>query len=163
MDVSGDELAGVVDLFGWLTDDELGTAIAELAYKDGESYEPAGHDAAIESAIADYQLVALPGAPRQSDTDTPGEDGEVLVAGPAAFPTLPDGADDLVHIMDIDERTVNRDVARDSAVEQFRTDIDEALEADDATRIAHLVDVSYDLETWASVDLGTERNRLETA
>jgi len=83
------------------------------------------------------------------------------VVGPAAFPELPEGATDLVHILDVDERTIDRDAASQQAVERFRADAAGAVDAGDEDRIRTLLDVSYELEAWGGVDLGDVRDRLE--
>lgn len=149
MEVSGDELAGVVDLFGGLTRTELEDAIAELAFKRGEE---APDGSAIESAIEAYTLVEF---------DRAGE--TVLVAGPAAFPTLPEGAADLPHILDVESRELDRSALGTAVEERFRGEAARAVAGSDHDRIAQLVDVSYDLEAWAPVDLATARDRLDAA
>jgi len=155
MDVTGDELAGVVELFGGLTRAELAQGLAELAFKQGEEYDPEAFEAVIDEAVAGYHLISLePGD--VEDTDAP-----VLVAGPAAFPELPEGARDLVHILDVEERGIDRETAGRRAAERFRADAAQALDAGDDDRIATLIDVSYELETWGGVDLADVRDRLD--
>lgn len=156
MEVTGDELAGVVDLFGGLTRDELGSGLAELAFKRGEEDDPTAFAGAIDQAIATYHLVRL-----DPDDVTAGVDAPLLVVGPAAFPELPEGATDLVHILDVEERPVDREVAARQAVERFRADAASAVDTGDEQRIGTLIDVSYELEAWGSVDLGDVRARLE--
>ncbi len=153
MELSGDELAGVVDLFGALTRAELGEALAELAYKQGEAYDPDGFATEIETAVDRYHLVELDAG---LVTDEP-----VLVAGPGAFPTLPAGAADLTHILDIDPRAVDRSTAGEAVLDRFRADAAAAVDAADPERVEHLVDVSYELEAWANVDLSAERDHLD--
>ena len=53
MDVSGDELAGVADLFGGLTRAELGQALVELAFRDGADRERQDFADDIDAALAD--------------------------------------------------------------------------------------------------------------
>jgi hypothetical protein len=153
MDLSGDDLAGVVDLFGALTREELGHALAELAYKHGESDDPDAFADEIDAAIAAYRLISL----AHETTDDP-----VLVAGPGAFPELPEGATDLVHILDIEDRAVDREAAGRAVLDRFREDAATAVESGDPDRIAHLLDVSYELEAWADVDLSAERDHLDS-
>jgi len=157
MELSGDELAGVVDLFGGLTRAELDRAVEELAFKRGADAEGVG--AAVDDALEAYHLVAVD---RPDDEVAAGEDA-LLVAGPAAFPTLPEGAEDLPHIMDVPERTVDRERAAAAARDRFRADAAAAVDAGDADRVAELVDVSYDLEAWGPVDAAALRDRLDDA
>lgn len=149
MDVTADELAGVADLFGALTRAELAEGLAELAFKRGEEYEPTSFEDAIEAAVRTYHLVAV------ADGET-----RLLVPGPVAFPALPDGAEDLPHILDVDERQVDRERAAAAAMDRFEDDVAEARAADDKARIAELLDVSYELEAWAGVDLSETRSTL---
>jgi predicted ArsR family transcriptional regulator len=80
-----------------------------------------------------------------------------------AFPTLPDGAEDLPHILDVPTRTVDRDALAEAAERQLRADAARAVDADDDERIERLLDVSYDLETWGSTDVSGVRSRLDDA
>jgi len=154
MEPTGDELAGVVDLFGALTRAELRAALAELAFKRGEDHESEAFEADVAAAVDSYHLVPV------EDT---GAAAELLVAGPAAFPTLPEGGADLPHIMDAPDRTVE-DATRAAAAEsRFRADAAAAVEAGDDDRVAALLDVSYELEAWGPVDLGGARERLDAA
>lgn len=152
MDVTGDTIAGVVDLFGALTEDELRTALAELAYKRGDGFEPERFEQDIADACESYHLV------RVTDRQPP-----FLVPGPVAFPTVPEGGTDLVHILDVETRDLDRSVSSTAAVERFDGDVRRALEENDRQRLEDLLDVSYELEAWASVDLSDERDRLEEA
>jgi len=156
MDPTPDELAGVADLFGGLTRDELGEALAELAFKRGDEYDPDAFAAGIDDAVATYHLVSVEPDGAAVDAGAP-----VLVPGPAAFPALPEDAEDLLHILEIDPRSVDRDAARTAAVERFRAETARAVAAGDGSRMATLLDVSYELEAWASVDLGEVRARLD--
>ena len=152
MDLSPDELAGVVDLFGALTRQDLREACVELAHKVGADADPAEFDADIDRAVAGYQLVAVPEG-----------DAESLVVGPTAFPELPDGATDLPHILDADERSVDRGRVASAAERQFRDDAAGAVEAGDREAIERLLDVSYELDVWGPVELSATRERLDSA
>ena len=144
-----DELAGVVDLFGALRWSELETALSELAYRRGGE-PPAG---LIDGALEAFVLVAFEG-----------ETGEELLApGPVAFPTLPEGAEDLPHILDVEERSVDRERVGRAAEERLRAAAARAVADGDADRAAELLDVSYDLESWAPIDLAGLRDRLDDA
>ncbi len=136
-DVTHDELAGVVDLFGALTREELAEARSELAFRQGEE-EP--DPAAVDAALEEYALVEHEG---------------LLVAGPAAFPTLPPEASDLPYIVDVPEREVDHE----EIGERVRDDLLAAVERDDPERLREL---SYDLEAWAPVDASDVRARLES-
>jgi hypothetical protein len=141
--MDGDELAGIADLFGGLTREELDEALAELAFKRGDEFD--ADDADVEAALRDYYLVAV-------------EDGDetLLAPGPVAFPELPENAGDLPHIMDVERRSVDR-AALAGAVRQRLTA--DAADADDK-RARYLVDVTYDAEAWAPVELDDVRQRL---
>ena len=155
MDVTSDELAGVVDLFGALSRAELGQALVELAFKRGEDCDRSAFDENIDDALTTYHLVAVESA---------GEDtgfSELLFPGPVAFPELADGATDLPHIMDIDDRSINRERLGAAAKAQFQRDTTAAIEAGETARIEQLLDVSYELEVWAPVDLTEARDCLD--
>lgn len=158
MDATADELAGVVDLFGALTRTELGEALAELAFKRGEDYDTEAFDADIHEALRSYHLVAVPAEETGVNASEP-----LLVAGPVAFPELPDGATDLPHILDAEQRTVSRDAAAGAARNRFLSDAADATQGDDADRMETLLDVSYELEAWGSVVLAEVRDRLDDA
>ncbi|WP_336034826.1 DUF7109 family protein [Halobacterium yunchengense] len=145
--MNGDELAGVVDLFGGLTRAELHDALAELAFKRGEDFDRDAADEDVAAALRAYALVAVEAA-----------DERVLVPGPVAFPELPERASDLPHIMDVEPR----DVPRDDLASAVRSRLeDEAADADPGSdRARYLVDVTYDAEAWAPVDLGDVRASL---
>jgi hypothetical protein len=161
MEPGPDDIAGVVDLFGALTRGELRRALSELAFRRGEGREPEAFEDDIRAALDSYHLVAVPadthdGAERDRAAD-------LLVAGPVAFPTLPDSGEDLPHIMDVPGRRVDRAAAAAAAEEQFRADAATAVSAGDTGRVGTLLDVSYELEAWGPVDLGGVRRRLDAA
>jgi hypothetical protein len=155
MELTHDELAGIVDLFGALSPSELATAGDELAFKRGAELD--GPD--VDAALAAYRLVALDPAviPDRSTDD------RLLAAGPTAFPALPDGAEDLPHILDVDACTPDRAALGAIVEERFRADAARAVAEDDHERIARLLDVSYDLETWAPISLDGVRDQLDAA
>jgi hypothetical protein len=166
MPPSGDELAGIVDLFGALTREQLRRAVREAAFRAGEDVDDAAVDAAITSAVAEYRLVGYDpeGGDGEADADpaSAGEDG-LLVVGPTAFPEPPAGSEDLPHIMDVDRRDADRDAAGEAVARRFRAETARAVERGDEHRIERLLDVSYDLETWAPVEMGPLRDRLDEA
>jgi hypothetical protein len=152
-----DDLAGIVDLFGALTREELAAALDELAYRrDGTVPE-----GAVDDALAAFALVAF--EPDDADGDGDGDPTELLAAGPAAFPTLPDGAEDLPHILDVDEREVDREAVGRAAEERLRAEAARAVSSGERDRAAELLDISYDLEAWAPVTLEAVRERLDAA
>lgn len=155
LDPSPDELAGVVDLFGALSRVELEEALEELAYRHG--VDPP--ETAIEAALDAYAIVAFD--PEEAEMGVDAE--ELLAVGPAAFPTLPDGAADLPHILDIDSRTVDRTSLAPAVESRFRADVAQVVAEDDHEEIHRLLDVSYDLEAWGPVDLAGMRDRLDDA
>lgn len=148
MRLSGDELAGIVDLFGGLTRAELDRAVEELAFKRGEGHDPDQVHGAVDDALDSYHLVAV-------------GDDPLLVPGPTAFQTLPEGGEDLPHIMDVPERSIDRETVADAAYETLRTDAEAAVDAGDAEAATRLVDASYDLEAWGPVDAADVRDLLD--
>ena len=163
-----DELAGVVDLFGWLTRAELSKALSELAFKRRAEVDEAAIDAAIDLAIAEYALVPAPGealsgggAGDVPDGETEAADGRAALAvGPAAFPTLPEGAADLPHILDVPDRDVDREALSDAVLERLREEAVAAIGDGDDERLETLADVTYDVEAWAPVDVDPIRTRI---
>jgi len=163
MELSGDELAGVVDLFGGLTRAELDRAVEELAFKRGADHDPRALDDAVATARVSYHLVAVDADSVAVDAagGMAESDADLLVAGPVAFPTLPEGATDLPHILDVPEREVDRETTGEAAHEQLRADALAAAREGDSDRAAALLDVCYDLEAWAPVDTDDFRDRLD--
>ena len=172
----GDDIAGIVDLFGAVTRTELSRALAELAFKHRLELDDDAVESAIDGAIAEYALVPAPPnavstpSDRSDAPDIPADksvdgpdapaDASFLAVGPAAFPSLPDGATDLPHILDVPEREVDRNRLADAALERLSSDAVAAITDGDEARLAVLGDVTYDIETWASVDAGPIRERI---
>ncbi|ERG89603.1 MAG: hypothetical protein J07HX5_01771, partial [halophilic archaeon J07HX5] len=129
MDVTGDEIAGVAGLFNGATREELAAALAELAYKRGESHDPAAFHDPVDRAIERYHIVAV-----ETDHDTAAAES-VLVPGPVAFPAPPTGADDLPHILDVPDRAVDRTAAGEAAAERLLAEAATAVDAGDTDRI----------------------------
>lgn len=151
-----DELAGVVDLFGALTREELEQALVELAYRQGDDVREDAVAAAIAEATREYYLVALPA----DLVDGKVEADEALAAGPVAFPMLPADGEDLPHILDVPPRSVDRSAVAATVADRLRADAAAAIDAGDAERAAQLADVTYDVEAWGAVDLTEMRERL---
>ena len=157
MSTTHDELAGVVDLFGALTHAELTAALGELAFKEGQDVDETALEAAIESAVRAYALVEYEPAdrPEASASET------LVTVGPTAFPTLPPNAEDLPHILDFDRRSVDRQRLAAQVSERLTAEATAVADTGETDRAAELLDVSYDIETWVSVDAGAVRSTLE--
>ena len=165
-----DDLAGIVDLFSWLTRAELSQALSELAFKQRTEVDRDAITAAIDVAVSEYALVPAPPAalsergsvPEQiADPDDESETETVALAvGPAAFPSLPADAEDLPYILDVSERDVNRAVLSEAVLSRLAEDAVRAIGNDDATRLEALADVTYDIEAWAPVDATDIRERI---
>lgn len=159
-----DELAGVVDLFGGLTRDELEQALVELAFKQGKDVDRETFAATIEQTVEDYYLAEAEYESPADEADTDETDAEtVLVAGPAAFPTVPENGPDLPHIMDVPDREIDREGLGESVAERLHEEARTVAAAGDADRARDLLDVSYDLEAWAPVDAQDARETLDRA
>lgn len=148
MEFSGDEVAGVVDMFGALTREELRRALAELAFRGGEEGDPAAFEGTIEAAVESYALV---------------EDDGLLAPGPAAFPELPAGAPDLPHMLDIERRSVDRAALARQVESRLADDAAGAVEDGDETRVEELREVTYDAEAWGPVEVDSVRDVLSEA
>ncbi|MFC7214863.1 hypothetical protein ACFQO4_12355 [Saliphagus sp. GCM10025334] len=127
---------------------------------------------------------ATDGGSEDDDSDSDGnanEDGGALfVPGPTAFPRTPEHAEDLPHILDVSPRDPDQDAVGEAARDRFLADVEAVLEGEgesmdepenvdesddgsehpDETAIENLIDLSYDLEAWAPLDLTAERTRL---
>lgn len=167
MSATGDELAGIVDLFGALTREELSAALTELAFKQGSDVDDDAVTDAIDTATAEYVLVEYePADPVDSDAseldDETGEDDAetLLTVGPAAFSTLPPNAEDLPHILDYEKRAVDRERLAAQVSSRLQAEAETVVENDDTERAAELLDVSYDVEAWAAVEVDAVRESL---
>jgi len=159
MSTTHDELAGVVDLFGALTHTELADALDELAFKQGQAVDEGALETAIDDAIEAYALVEYEPANEPVD-----DDSETLVTvGPTAFPTLPANAEDLPHILDFERRSVDRERLAAQVSQRLTAEATAAVDAAETDRAAELLDVAYDIETWAPVDTDAVRSRLTAA
>lgn len=152
-DLQRDELAGVVDLFGALAPGELEEALEELAFKRQASVDADVVAEAVDDAIAAFALV------RYED------DGETLLApGPAAFPSLPEHAEDLPHILEVRTREVDRGTADAAVAERLRTAAARAVAEEDDAEMRRLLDVTYDVGVWSdTVAVDDIRARLDDA
>lgn len=150
MELDPDEVAGVVDLFGGLTRPEVHAALSDVAARSGRSFDADDLDAVVERALEGYYLV---------EHERGGE--TLLVAGPAALPTLPDGGEDLPHLLDVDPRPVDLEAVGRAALSRLHGDAARAVDAGDGDRVATLLDVCYDVEAWAPVETAELRSRLD--
>lgn len=150
MEPTANELAGVVDVFGALTRAELIEALSELAFKRGTEVQ--NPDGLIDDAIASYHL------------STVDSDGETLLAsGPVAFAEIPEGAADLPHIMDVPERSIDRERLAGAVEERFDGESTVAIRSGNEAFIQRLLDVSYELDVWGPIDVSGARKRLSDA
>jgi len=152
MDATPDELAGVVDLFGGLTRVELERALSEVAFRAGGSVDDDVLGERIDEAVDSFVLVRH----GRDGTDEP-----LFVAGPAAFPTAPDHAEDLPHILDVEPRHPDREALAVAVSERFGRAVEDVVEDGDEERGARLLEIGYDLETWGPIDVADERDRLD--
>jgi hypothetical protein len=151
--IDSDELAGLVDQFGALTPAELERAVEEVAFRAGNSVADDTLAEALDGAEHRLQIVAV-------------DDGNdrLYVAGPGALPRLPPGGENLPQILDVPERTVEREVVVEAAERRLREAAARAVGAADRERVELLLDATYDLEAWAPVaDASGVRARLDNA
>ncbi|AHF98751.1 hypothetical protein HALLA_07665 [Halostagnicola larsenii XH-48] len=163
MDATADELAGVVDLFGGLSRDELERALSEAAFRaDGSSIDEHALSEAIDDGLESFTLLECPAERVTTDETALDPETTFLVSGPAAFPTVPEYAEDVPHILDIDRRRFDRGVLGRAARERFTDAVEAALDGEtDDDRLRDLLEVSYDIETWGPVELSDERAHIE--
>lgn len=170
MPLDPDELAGVCDLFGGLTRDELAAALADLAARRGDDYDRETHDAAVADACEAYVLVEI--SPDALDSlDGVAADVPLLVIGPRAFPTLPEGGEDLPHLIDAPRRDVPSDAVETAIRARLAADV-AALDdgetrdresAADAPDADVLIDVTYDAAALTGTDFADVRERIADA
>ncbi|HKJ58707.1 MAG TPA: hypothetical protein VKA37_05725, partial [Halobacteriales archaeon] len=97
------------------------------------------------------------------ERDEDDQEPELLASGPTALPRLPEGGEDLPHLVDVEGRTVDREALGRAAHARLRGDAARAVNDGDEARIATLLDVCYDLETWAPVETAELRDQLDEA
>lgn len=159
MELTPDELAGIVDGFGGLARSELSAAVIDLAARSGDDHDPDELSRAIDEAIDAYFLLDVDADVVSATGATP-PDGTLLVPGPAALPTLPAGGEDLPHLLDIDGRSVDREAVAKHVEGRLRTDAAAVIDAGDAHRAEQLLDACYEVEAWGPVDLADAREEL---
>ncbi|HIJ12474.1 MAG TPA: hypothetical protein HA275_01930 [Halobacteriales archaeon] len=148
MDPTLDELVGAVDLFGGLSREELIGGFQDIGARMGDGVDIKGLNFRIDEAIEKYYLVEL-------------VDQGLLVAGPSALPELPEGGEDLPHLILVGEREINREEVEKSVVERIGKEVEIAIFEKDRNQIESLLNVCYDLEIWAGVDVDGIRKKLE--
>jgi hypothetical protein len=74
-----------------------------------------------------------------------------------AFPELPEYGADLPHILDVERRDVNREELAAAVRERLESEAGDA----DGDRAEYLLDVTYDAEAWAPLELDDVRERLD--
>lgn len=165
MTFDGDELAGMVDPFGVLTRVELRRAITEVLFRRGEDADDETVASDIDRAVQAYQIVVCPPEAVEDVAVAGGgdESPELLAVGPTAFPETPEGAEDLVHILDAGRRRVDRALLGRAVVERLRGQAARAVDRGDEKRVQQLMDVSYDVEAWAPVDVSDVRQRFDSS
>ncbi|ERG96451.1 hypothetical protein [Haloquadratum walsbyi] len=180
--ISLDEIAGIVNLFGTLTHNTLDNAIVELAFRRGIETEPEMRQSMIATAIDQYRVVAYPSigdennATTNSDLNAAGSANEInevamnrLAPGPTAFPTLPAHAEDLPRILETDGQEIDYEAATRAVVNRLRDDATRAIANNDTELITYLLDITYDIETWAGTtpdntnSVADLRHRLDSA
>ena len=146
MELSGDELAGIVDQFGALRPPTLQEAIHEAAFRAGDELEPETIGTWIEEAHEEFSLLSV-------ELD----DEEYVVPGPRAFPVVPEMATDLPHVLDVDPVQVPSEALETGVRNRLAA---AAARVEDPDRAHELIDITYDAEAWAGTDLSDVRERL---
>lgn len=155
----------MIDPFGVLTRAELHRAVEEVLFRRGEDADEEAVASDVDRAVRAYQVVVCPpeAAPGvDGATAGDGEATELLAVGPTAFPETPEGAEDLVHILDAERRVVDRERLGRAVVERLRGQAARAVDRGDEERVRQLMDVSYDVEAWAPVDMSDVRERFDS-
>jgi len=158
-----DELAGVLELFGALTESEFERAVKEVAFRAGREVDDATVAERVNAAAASFHVVRVEAS--AVEHVVPAFDGTeaAYVPGPRAWPTEPEHAEDLPHILDVRPRDVDRTALAGRVRQQLRTTVEQAAARGDADRLQEVLDVTYDVETWADVDLADTRGLVDGA
>lgn len=160
---SPDELAGVLELFGALTESEFRQAVNEAAFRAGREVDDDALAVRVNDAAESFHVVRVESDAVPRVVPSLAGDDAAYVPGPRAWPTEPEGAEDLPHILDVDPRDVNRDALAARVRQQLRAGVEQAAAAGDADRLHDIVDVTYDVEAWADVDLDDTRGLADGA
>lgn len=160
---SPDELAYVLELFGALAESEFRRAVREAAFRVGRDVDADALAERVDAAADSFHVVRVEPDAVPLVVPALDDDEAAYVPGPRAWPTEPDGAEDLPHILDLDERAVDRDALATHVGEQLRAAVERAAARGDADRLHDVLDVTYDVEAWADVDLADTRGLADGA
>lgn len=160
MELTPDELAGIVDGFGGLTRDELAAAVGDLAARTGDGLDHDTLDRAIDEALDAYYLLQIDAETDTGPADGTAPDEALLVPGPAALPALPEGGEDLPHLLDVEPRAIDRAAAARQVEGRLRADAAAVIDDGDADRAERLLDACFEVEAWGPVDLADARDGL---
>lgn len=147
MELSGDELAGIVDQFGALRRGTLTEAVHEAAFRAGVDLDSGTIETWIDDALSSYALV---------EVELDGESR--IVPGPRAFPTVPEMATDLTHVLDVEPSSVPTEALETGLRNRLES---AAAEVEAPERAADLIDVTYDAEAWVGADFDAVRGQLQ--
>tara|TARA_B110000014_G_scaffold263296_1_gene259582 strand:+ start:1005 stop:1484 length:480 start_codon:yes stop_codon:yes gene_type:complete len=148
MDPTLDELAGAVDLFGGLSRMELVQGFEDISARMGDSVDIETLNGRIDEAVEKYYLVEM-------------KSQDLLVVGPTALPELPEGGEDLPHLILVGEREINREEVEKSVVDRMDKEVEIVISRKDIDQMGRLLDVCYDLEIWAEINVEGIRKKLE--
>jgi hypothetical protein len=148
MKLTLDELAGAVDLFGGLTRDELIQGCEDICARSGEVIDFELMDEKIENAIEKYYLIEL-------------KERGLLVIGPVALPKLPEGGEDLPHLIQVENRSIDKKEIEKVVFERIEEEIKNNSLEEDLESLEILLDICYDIEIWSSGGMEETRKVLE--
>lgn len=160
---SPDELAGVLDIFGALTESEFRRAVNEAAFRAGRDVDDDALAGRVNAAAESFHVVRVDADAAPDVVDDLDGTEAAYVPGPRAWPEEPAHAEDLPHIMDVERRRVDRSALARRVRQQLRASVEQAAARGDADRLHDLVDITYDVETWADVDLADTRGLADGA
>lgn len=161
--LSPDELAGVLDLFGALNEPEFVRAINEVAFRAGRDVDDDALAGRVDAAARSFHVVRVDAEAVPEVVPALDDAHAAYVPGPRAWPEEPPHGEDLPHILDVDPRHVDRRALAGRVRQQLRAGIERAAGTGDAARLHDLLDVTYDVETWASIDLADTRGLADGA
>ena len=81
--------------------------------------------------------------------------------GPAALPDLPDGGEDLPHLIRVDKREIDKMRIGRDVKDKISREIEKEIHKMDKGEVEQLLDVCYDLEMWNEIDVEDVRCELE--
>jgi predicted transcriptional regulator len=86
---------------------------------------------------------------------------ELLVVGPAALPELPEGGEDLPHLILVEKREIDMGEVEKSVRERIGREVEIVISKKDRNQMESLLDVCYDLEMWVGMGIEDIRKKLE--